>query len=262
MRRERKIIMAKRGNNLDGKNWIKNSISIWSDIRKTKEEKTLKHPAVYPSALAKRLIECFIFDEGSVILDPFAGIGSTLLAASDLGMNATGLEISPDFADIAKTRVPSSTIHVADSRDLLNYVPKGVDMVVTSPPYWDILSQKRTAYHKEETNYSEFKGDFGKIEDYNNFLLELKNVFEQVYEVLNYKGYCCIVAMDIRKKNRFYPFHMDISLFMQEIGFTLDDIIIWDRGQEYNNLRPLGYPYVFRVNKIHEFILIFQKLNV
>jgi hypothetical protein len=52
---------------------------------------------------------------------------------------------------------------------------------------------------------------------------------------------------------------MDITAKMQEIGFTLDDIIIWDRRQEYNNLRPLGYPSVFRVNKVHEFILIFQK---
>jgi len=46
---------------------------------------------------------------------------------------------------------------------------------------------------------------------------------------------------------------------MQEIGFELDDIIIWDRQKEYNNMRPLGYPYVFRVNKVHEFVLIFKK---
>jgi hypothetical protein len=52
---------------------------------------------------------------------------------------------------------------------------------------------------------------------------------------------------------------MDITNFMQEIGFILDDIIIWDRRREYNNLKPLGYPFVFRVNKIHEYILIFLK---
>jgi len=46
---------------------------------------------------------------------------------------------------------------------------------------------------------------------------------------------------------------------MQAIGFIYDDIIIWDRRHEYNNMRPLGYPAVFRVNKAHEFILIFQK---
>lgn len=35
--------------------------------------------------------------------------------------------------------------------------------------------------------------------------------------------------------------------------------VIWDRRHEYNNMRPLGYPSVFRVNKAHEFILIFRK---
>jgi hypothetical protein len=45
---------------------------------------------------------------------------------------------------------------------------------------------------------------------------------------------------------------------LQRRGFRRD-IIIWDRRQDYNNFRPLGYPAVFRVNKAHEFILIFQK---
>jgi len=65
--------------------------------------------------------------------------------------------------------------------------------------------------------------------------------------------------MDIRKKNRFYPYHADFAQRMEEIGFVFDDLIIWDRRHEYNNLRPLGYPSVFRINKVHEFILIFQK---
>ncbi len=35
--------------------------------------------------------------------------------------------------------------------------------------------------------------------------------------------------------------------------------MIWDRRGEYNNLRPLGFPAVFRINKTHEFVLIFRK---
>ena len=46
---------------------------------------------------------------------------------------------------------------------------------------------------------------------------------------------------------------------MRETGFLLDDLIVWDRKREYNNPRPLGYPSVFRVNRVHEYILIFQK---
>ena len=259
----------KRANELGGKTWLRHSISIWGDLRKTKEERELKHPAMFPMALAERLIECFMNEQSRVILDPFAGIGSTLIAAKELGKDAIGIEIAPEYAEIARNRVDQVLpfegkqdikIHVADSRDLAAYVPaKSVDMVITSPPYWDILLEKRTADYKESRDYGEARADLGKIRDYQEFLLELRRVFVQVYDVMRPRSYCCMVAMDLRKKNRFYPYHMDITRFMENIGFVLDDTVIWDRGQEYNNLRPLGYPSVFRVNRIHEFILIFQK---
>jgi len=52
---------------------------------------------------------------------------------------------------------------------------------------------------------------------------------------------------------------MDISRIMTEIGFELEEFVIWDRQHEYNNMKTLGYPWVFRVNKVHEFICIFWK---
>jgi DNA modification methylase len=80
-----------------------------------------------------------------------------------------------------------------------------------------------------------------------------------VLEVLKPGAYLCAVVMDIRKKHVFYPFHSDLAARLQRVGFIYDDLIIWDRRQEYNNLRPLGYPGVFRINKAHEFIIIAQK---
>ncbi|MDE0634428.1 MAG: site-specific DNA-methyltransferase [Candidatus Poribacteria bacterium] len=261
--------LRKRANELDGKTWLRYSVSVWSDIRKTKEETDLKHPAMFPIALARRLIECFTYSGVSLVLDPFAGVGSTLLAAREKGKNAIGLEISPEFVQITEGRLSQMSlfgeetetkIHAADSRELYQYVsPNSVDMVVTSPPYWDILLQKRTADNKQQRDYGDTEADLGKIRDYEKFLLELRKIFEQVYGVMKPKSYCCVIVMDLRKKNRFYPYHIDISQLMTDIGFIFDDTIIWDRAQEYNNLRPLGYPSVFRVNKIHEFILIFQK---
>jgi len=52
---------------------------------------------------------------------------------------------------------------------------------------------------------------------------------------------------------------MDLSLKMREIGFELDEFVIWDRQHEYNFMTTLGYPYVFRFNKVHEFICIYKK---
>ena len=86
----------------------------------------------------------------------------------------------------------------------------------------------------------------------------MKEIFEQVHVAMKPERYCIVVVMDLRKKSKFYPFHSDIANMMQRIGFIYDDIIIWNRQSEYNNLRPLGYPSVFRINKVHEFCLIFK----
>lgn len=264
-----KTTKSKLANELDGKTWLKYSISIWDDLRKSKEEAGLGHPAMFPSDLAQRLIKCFTNEEGRLIFDPFVGVGSTLVAAKTLGKDAVGIEISPEFAALAESQAEQTIpykgksevkIHVADSRELYKYIaPNSVDMVITSPPYWDILLEKRTADSKEQRDYGDSEADLGKIRDYEKFLLELRKIFAQVYDVMKPKRYCCVIVMDLRKKNRLYPYHIQVTQLMEDIGFIFDDMIIWDRGQEYNNLRPLGYPTVFRINRIHEFILIFQK---
>ncbi|MCA9023520.1 MAG: DNA methyltransferase, partial [Planctomycetaceae bacterium] len=134
-----------------------------------------------------------------------------------------------------------------------------VDLCITSPPYWNVLNQRRSADHKEVRHYGNHDQDLGVIEDYNAFLDELDRVFSQVLAALKPGAYCCAIVMDLRKRSRFFPFHSDLASRLQEIGFLYDDLIIWNRQAEYNNLRPLGYPSVFRVNKVHEFIVLMQK---
>lgn len=260
----------KKANELDGKTWTKNSISIWSDLRKTPEEASLGHPAMFPMALVSRIIESFTTSKDTTVFDPFAGSGTTLLAAKKAGKHGFGTELSKDFFDLAKRRCNqqslweieegSATVYHQDAREASQHITQGsVDLVVTSPPYWDILNERRSADNKEIRNYGNYDNDLGAITDYRSFLDSLKEVFVEVFRLMRPGAYCAVVVMDIRKKDKFYPFHSDVATLMQEIGFIYDDIIIWDRRHEYNNMRPLGYPAVFRVNKAHEFILLFQK---
>lgn len=269
---------------LDGKTWTKYSISIWDDLKKTKEERELKHPAMFPVELPKRFIRIYT-KKGDVVLDPFLGTGSTVIAALELGRKGIGFEISKEYVEIARERVkarlkrkPSGQltlfgsdeeitiyepeIYHDDARNMLKYLqPNSVDLCVTSPPYWDVHRQKRTCDRREPMPYTDDKADLGNISDYNEFLNSLKEIFEKVYTVLKPEKHCVVVVMDIRKKDKFYPFHMDLTNVMKEIGFSLEDIIIWDRRMDYNYLRPIGYPYVFRVNKVHEYIMIFKKMG-
>lgn len=269
LQKPKRVLTSKRANELDGKTWLQYSISVWNDIKKSREEIELKHPAMFPLQLAERLIKVFTNSKQKNILDPFVGIGSTLLAAQVLGKHGIGFDISEEYIRIAKRRLGERTllaegdyeVHCKDARNLFEHVGKGsIDLCITSPPYWNILSQKRTADSKEIRDYAEKSDNLGTVEDYKAFLKELQGIFAKVKIVLKPLARCCVVVMDIRKGPKFYPFHMDISHFMTEsLGFILDDIIIWDRRLDYSNLRPLGYPSVFRINKIHEYVLIFQK---
>ena len=264
-------------NELDGKQWLRNSISVWSDLRKTKEEARLGHPALFPRELVQRLIETFLPLEGNTVLDPFAGSGSTVVTAHAMGKTGIGLELSPEYAELANRRLveiadeadnphgtdnfsESSIVHTASNHQLADFVdPLSVDLCITSPPYWDILNQRRTADHKSVRHYGNLEGDLGIIKDYEEFLDATTDVLRAVFETLKPGSFCCVIVMDLRKKNQFFPLHSDLAEKLSKVGYIYDDLIIWNRQSEYNNLRPLGYPSVFRVNKVHEYILLMQK---
>lgn len=75
---------------------------VWSDIRGASLRQG--HPAPYPVDLAERLIRMFSF-AGDTILDPFAGSGSTTVAAIRAGRNSVSVEIEPDYIDMAEKRI-------------------------------------------------------------------------------------------------------------------------------------------------------------
>ncbi len=254
-------------NSLGGKQWLKNSISVWSDLRKTKEEQKLKHPAQFPTQLVERLIESFLPDGPGTVLDPFCGSGSTLVAAQRMGKRAIGCELSAEYVALTKQRLsktecpgPTPEVHTLPAAQALELVPENsVDLCITSPPYWNILNRKRTADYKSVRHYGNQAGDLGTITEYDDYLQALGTVFAGVFRALKPGAHACIVVMDLRVKSKFYPLHSDLAARLQAIGYDFDDLVIWNRQAEYNFLRPLGFPSVFRINKVHEFILLMQK---
>jgi len=271
---------------LDGAVWTKWSVSIW-DIVKTPEEQKLGHPAMFPVELCKRLIRVYT-RIGDVVLDPFMGTGSTLVTARELFRKGIGFEIYRYFIEIAKMRLEKllsassgetaisddiagiediikdidiePVIVLDDAISLDKYLDENsVDMVLTSPPYFNVHRRKRTSDRKEERPYGDDLRDLGNIDDYEKFLEKLMKVFEKTYKVLRESGIAAVIVMDVREGSNFYPLHMDISNRMRDVGFKLRDIVIWNRSKEYNNIRPLGYPNKFIINKIHEYVLVFEK---
>lgn len=81
------------------KAWTRNAWYISSGHR----DQTLGHPAIFPLELPRRLIKLYSY-VGDTVLDPFAGSGTTLRAAINVGRRAIGVEQSPRYAAMARDR--------------------------------------------------------------------------------------------------------------------------------------------------------------
>jgi len=255
---EKITLKEKKANNLSGKDWLRYSISIW-DIGKSKKDK-VEHPAVFPVELVERILLCYT-NKPVLVLGPFMGSGTTLLACQKFGYPAIGFEIYKEYINLATNRLGIYTKDIKIIHDTIEnasiYLEKeSIGLVITSPPYWNILKRKRSADRKENKPYGSYFLDLGNIETYEDYLKALTKIFKGLKPYLKRNAMLFINVMDLRVGNKFYPLHVDLICSLKE-SYSLEDIIIWDRRKDYNNLKPLGYPYKFVLNKVHEYILIF-----
>ena len=260
-----------RANELSGRDWLLNSFSIWRDLPRDGDRKA--HPASFPVSLVEKILACYANNHESVVLDPFAGSGSTLLAATNVGMRSVGLDVNPGYKDVFQQRLglfnangkePEWCYEICDARDHKKFsevVPKEtVDICITSPPYWDILTRRRSSDGKKNIDYLNSNLDISHIASYDDFLSALGDVIENIAFALKPRGYLILNIMDLRKGSNFYPLHQDVAnIATERTALVLDDIIIWDRQQDYSQMRPLGYPYKFIINKVHEYLLVLRK---
>jgi len=270
-------------NDLDGATWLQWSKSIWRF--KKPVINNYGHPAIFPTFVAERLVRIFT-KEGDLVLDPMVGVGTTSVASKSLNRKSIGIDLSPKYCKIAKSRlaqqrltemsnavkaeelgqqkkvVSNHEIICDDARNILLHVaPDSVDFCLTSPPYWIGLHGINGRYtgqtQKEVKVYSHDKRDYGNIEDYEKFVEGLKNLFIDIYSVLKNGKYCVVIIQDSRRKSKVYPLHIDFHLAMTSIGYDYQDLIVWEHPTY--TTRPLGYPTTFVVSRVHDFIMIFRK---
>jgi DNA modification methylase len=135
-----------------------------------------KHPAVFPVEIPHRLIKLFSF-YGETVLDPFAGTGTTAKAAIPLGRQVICNEQSVEYSNLIDEECkplhngkPSSELLTnlrGDSRNLKTLVDESIDLIITSPPYWD------------KANYGKGAHNLGNEGHYPEFLRQIRRVFER-----------------------------------------------------------------------------------
>jgi DNA modification methylase len=256
---------------------------VWGNLSSPRNEHQLAHGAVYPVKLAERLTKMYS-SEGDTVLDPFLGIGSTLVAATQLNRKGIGIELNPKFAAIAEKWLNESRsllnqeadyrVINDDCRSLGKHVETdSVQLTVTSPPYANFIRKSiedrntvhKTSIIKHENNstvapYSEEENDFGNL-PYKDFLKSIKKVLKDNLKVTKINGYSAWVVKDYRDtKNKipYVPFHSDLARAGEEVGWAYHDLIVWDQSAQ-RRLILLGYPSVLYTNQNCSFIVVFRK---
>jgi len=250
-------------NCLTGKEWVKNQVAIWElyygkrDIR----DKDI-HPASYPISLPKRCIELFTH-QGELVIDPFSGIGSTLIAAQDTGRNAVGVDLNKEYIEYANKRLEDNIslnfyntkqINICDDAiNIPNYLKRNtVSLSVTSPPYANLLNRERlhktsrtdlrkNKHYKKILQYSNNPRDLGIMQP-KDYVKSLADIYRKIRPLLKPKAHCVINVNDLWQDNRRYPIHCDIIVAMERVGYELRNIIVWDKRNLVNRVGIYGYP--------------------
>jgi DNA modification methylase len=239
--------------------WREYTKTVWQ-IANTSDA---DHPAVFPGEIPRRLIKLFSFHD-DVVLDPFAGLGTTGFASAALGRRSICVEQNPKYVEsIRKRRNGQNTIQVVhgDSRRLTDIATDSVGLIVTSPPYWN------------KANYGRGKDNLGNEPVYTQFFQKVRPVFEECFRVLMPGRKLCLVTANVNQHTEHglltFPLATDFTCLLRDIGFLLVNEIIWSKDGtggkwgSYGKQRPIfgSYPYPpnFLFKNVHEYVLIFSK---
>lgn len=266
-------------NCLTPKEWIQNQVAIWEfsyekrDIR----DKNI-HPAVFPIELPAKCIKLFTH-EGELVLDPFVGIGTTLLAAQDLNRNAVGFDLKEEYIKITKsrlsqTRLLNNTQQIAikdDAHNIPQYLQEGtVALSVTSPPYANMLNRRRlnksirgdlrqNKHYLTVQQYSNDPNDLGTMEPI-EYARVLGEIYRGILPLMRPKAHCVINVTDLWWENKRVPVHIYVIDALTNAGYELRNIIIWDRRNLVNKVGIFGWPSNYiTLGTTFEYILDFWR---
>ncbi len=258
-------------NHLTGKEWTKFTCSwfifnaLKSDLQE--EQAVTKETAAHPATFSPTMISDFIkffTKEGAKVIDPFCGIGTTLVACRRTNRIGYGIELNPKYYDISLQRVPEfqANIFNGDCRDFRTFDLPIFDYSISSPPYWDVLNRSTDGFKKEregkglDSSYSASHSDLGNINDYDTFLQEVCKVYLGLYDLLRTGAYITVIVKNIKKCGRMYPLAWDMAKILGE-KYVLKDEKIWI--QDKIGLSPYGYPHSWASNILHHYCLILRK---
>ena len=181
-----------------------------------------KYRGNFAPQIARNIIEMYS-QEGDSILDPMVGAGTTLIEAKLLSRNALGMDINPKAVDLCKAGLrfkhhpPSEQkVKVGDARDLSFLKDGSFDLVLTHPPYMNIIKYSN----------GEIPEDLSSISSLPKFCDEIEKIAKELFRVLKPDKFCAILIGDTRKGKHYVPLAFHVMQRFLKVGFVLKEDII------------------------------------
>lgn len=132
--------------------------------------------------------------------------------------------------------------HIGDSRKLRHLFPykEYINVTITSPPYWNLK------------DYGS-KSQIGFGQTYNGYMDDLVKVFSDVYGMTRKNGSLWIISDTIKFKGQLKLLPFDLAKRLTEVGWILQDIIIWTKD------KTLPWSHQGKLRNIFEYIAFFSK---
>lgn len=264
-------------NCMEAKDWVISQLGVWRfsfeerDMRNKK-----KHPATFPISLSKKIIEVFTH-KGELVVDPFVGSGTTLVASNDMNRNAVGFDLKKEYVELSNSRLSQLKLNgkckqiaiCEEARNINQYFKENsVSLIWTSPPYSNLLNRKR----KNKSRRDRLNEQFDKVEQYSQdprdlgtmpiekYTVEMGDIFGSLLPILKTKAHCVINVPDMWWENKRITIHVSLIEELRKRGYELRNTIIWDRTNIVNRLGIFGYPSNFiTMGVTFEYLLDFWK---
>jgi len=246
---------------MTAKEWLKAQLGVWQFSYEGRDVRNKNlHPATFPISLTKRIIELFTH-RGELVLDPFVGSGTTLVAAQELSRNAAGFDLQANYIQLCEQRLADKNFSKDakqlmiqdDALNITQYIsPDTVSLIWTSPPYANMLNRKRK--NKSRRGDERKNGQFGKVEQYSQdsrdlgtmpleeYTTAMGDVFERLLPLLKPKAHCVINVPDMWWENKRITIHVAVIQELRRRGYELRNTMIWDRTNIVNRIGIFGWP--------------------
>ena len=246
-------------NCLTAKEWLKSQLGVWQfNYEKRDVRDKSVHPATFPISLSRKVIELFTH-EGQLVLDPFVGSGTTLVAAQDTNRGAVGFDLLEKYIALCEERLLQRSIFQQanqlaiqdDAKNIHRYLDaESVNLIWTSPPYSNLLNRKRKNKSRRDRKnnqldlveqYSQDPRDLGTMA-LDTYTRAIGDIFESLLPLLKPKAHCVINVPDMWWENQRITIHVSIIEELRRRGYELRNTIIWDRTNIVNRIGIFGWP--------------------